>query len=631
MKLNLRAKFLWTFGSLTVLIVVALMSASYWIASRAVQHQANAVMEQTVTRTATALDAWIGGQQREAQLFSTIELFKAACRGQRREEAQARLTGYQKLSPVYENIFLADTNGVLFVDAIGGKSVGIDLRKHPVFAVNLQKALQGEQWMSQAQASPATGRPVCLITTPIYAEGKLLGIVGTPIELKAFSDSFVGGISLGKRGYIAIIDERGIALAHRNADQVLKLNIADYEWGRRALAQKTGIIEYTFLDGPRVSHLATSAKKGWLIFAVQPKSDIVENLRAIRTAAILLGVGSIALVLCAVWLLTGGLVRSLHLIAKCLNAGAEHTAATSSQVSSSSQTLAEGASEQAAALEETSSSLEEMASMTRRNAENSQRANELARQTRDAAEKGAADMKQMSAAMDAIRTSSDGIAKIIKTIDEIALQTNILALNAAVEAARVGEAGKGFAVVAEEVRNLAMRSAHAAKETSAKIESAIARTGQGVEVSAKVAKAFEEILARARQVDELTAEVATASQGQSQGISEVNLAFSQMEKVTQGQAAGSEESAAVAQELKAQAESMRNSVEELLHLVGGNTQAASAKAAASPEPASPSAPKPMERLIYVHGNGHNGDGASAPEFQLAPARDLRPEPPGRAG
>jgi hypothetical protein len=269
-----------------------------------------------------------------------------------------------------------------------------------------------------------------------------------------------------------------------------------------------------------------------------------------------------------------GIIRNtnttLSRVATSLDESASQVSSAASQVSSSSQSLAEGASEQAASLEETSSSLEEMSSMTRRNAENSQKANDLARETRGAADKGVTDMKDMTMAMEAIKVSSDDIAKIIKTIDEIAFQTNILALNAAVEAARAGEAGMGFAVVADEVRNLAQRSAQAAKETSAKIEGAIAKTTQGVAISSKVAKTLEEIVTRARQVDELVAEVATASREQSQGITQVNLAVGQMDKVTQSNAANAEESAAAAEELNAQAETMKDSVKQLLRLVGGN-------------------------------------------------------------
>jgi methyl-accepting chemotaxis protein len=264
--------------------------------------------------------------------------------------------------------------------------------------------------------------------------------------------------------------------------------------------------------------------------------------------------------------------RILQRLVGELNAGAEQTVSAAGHVSASSQSLAEGASEQAASLEETSSSLEEMSGMTKRNAENAQKANELAKQARNAAEKGAGDMQAMSTAMEAIKVSSDDIAKIIKTIDEIAFQTNILALNAAVEAARAGEAGMGFAVVADEVRNLAQRSAQAAKETTDKIEGAIGKTAQGVEISTKVGQALNEIVAKARQVDELVSEVASASREQTQGISQINTAVSQMDKVTQSNAASAEESAAAAEQLNAQAEIITQSVGELLKLVGGQQQ-----------------------------------------------------------
>jgi len=238
------------------------------------------------------------------------------------------------------------------------------------------------------------------------------------------------------------------------------------------------------------------------------------------------------------------------------------------QVSSSSQSLAEGSSEQAASIEETSASLEEMSSMTKRNADNSQQANNLAKQTRAAADKGVVDMQAMNLAMTEIKQSSDDVAKIIKTIDEIAFQTNILALNAAVEAARAGEAGMGFAVVADEVRNLAQRSAQAAKETALKIEGAISKTSQGVNLSTRVAEALNEIVAKARQMDELAAEVANASSEQSQGITQVNTAVGSMDKVTQGTAANAEECASAAEELNSQALAMKQTVGELLHLVG---------------------------------------------------------------
>ncbi len=290
-------------------------------------------------------------------------------------------------------------------------------------------------------------------------------------------------------------------------------------------------------------------------------------------AGILLGVGFSAFT-----------VRSInHVLGRVateLNAGADHTAAAASQVSASSQSLAEGASEQAASLEETSASLEEITSMTKRNAESAGQAKLLSNQTRQAAEAGAASMAEMREAMGAIKESSSSIAKIVKTIDEIAFQTNILALNAAVEAARAGEAGAGFAVVAEEVRSLAQRSAQSAKETATKIEDSVKRSEHGVQISARVAQSFEEIVVKARKVDELVAEIATASHEQNQGVGQVSTAVAQMDKVTQSGAANAEETASASEELSAQAQMMRESVGHLRHLVGGGAR----KTAAAEEP-----------------------------------------------
>jgi methyl-accepting chemotaxis protein len=293
-------------------------------------------------------------------------------------------------------------------------------------------------------------------------------------------------------------------------------------------------------------------------------------IASISGLVIVLGIGF-------AWLIVSGVSKVLSNVAESLNDGASQVASAASQVASASQTLADGSSRQAASLEETSSSLEEMSSMTKRNADNAQNAEDLAKQARAAADKGAEDMKAMGLAMEAIKASSDDIAKIIKTIDEIAFQTNILALNAAVEAARAGEAGMGFAVVADEVRSLAQRSALAAKETAGKIEGAIVKTGQGMEISTKVAQGLNEIVTKVREVDKLVAEVASASREQTQGIMQINTAITDMDKVTQSNAANAEESASAAEELNAQSATMKGSVEELLRLVGG-VRESSAKA-----------------------------------------------------
>ena len=303
------------------------------------------------------------------------------------------------------------------------------------------------------------------------------------------------------------------------------------------------------------------------------------------------------------------IVRPLTIAIQHLEAASHHATDAAGEISGSSHCLAEGAAEQAATLEETSASLEELSSMTKRNGDNAQKAYELARHTRAAADKGIGDMQSMSTAMSALKESSNDIAKIIKTIDEIAFQTNILALNAAVEAARAGESGMGFAVVAEEVRNLAQRSAQAAKETAVKIDGAISKTAQGVEISDKVAQTLGEILAKARGVDELAAEVANASNEQTQGILQINAAVGEMDKVTQSNAANAEQNAAAAEELNAQSILMKEAVGELTRLMGDSPKISTSLA--SPSKATPgrktslkNAPRTSSTAKSRNGNGH---------------------------
>jgi len=253
-------------------------------------------------------------------------------------------------------------------------------------------------------------------------------------------------------------------------------------------------------------------------------------------------------------------VENLDKALQHVAAGANQVGAASAQVSSDGHSLSKGASLQASSLEEISSSLQEMLSMIKQNAQNAREARGVAEQARSSADKGVESMNRMSSAIERIKTSSDATAKIVKTIDEIAFQTNLLALNAAVEAARAGDAGKGFAVVAEEVRNLAMRSAEAAKNTANLIEEAVRNSENGVSINAEVLKNFQDITGKANKVSQVIAEIAAASEQQDQGISQLNKAVEQLNHVTQQTAASAEESASAAEEMSSQSEEMRSIV-----------------------------------------------------------------------
>jgi methyl-accepting chemotaxis protein len=210
-----------------------------------------------------------------------------------------------------------------------------------------------------------------------------------------------------------------------------------------------------------------------------------------------------------------------------------------------SQNLSEAASAQASSLEETSSSLEEMTSMVKQTAGNATEANNLMTTGQLVIEKANVSMNELTESMKEIAVASEETQKIVKTIDEIAFQTNLLALNAAVEAARAGEAGSGFAVVAGEVRNLAMRAAEAAKNTSTLIENIVKRIKKGENLVGVTNESFKEITASSTKVVRLIGEIASASQEQSNGIDQINRAVADMNSLTQQNAAGAEELASI--------------------------------------------------------------------------------------
>ncbi len=257
--------------------------------------------------------------------------------------------------------------------------------------------------------------------------------------------------------------------------------------------------------------------------------------------------------------------------------GQQMQSATES-LAETSNSVAESASEQAAALANTSRSLEDMTALTQQSADNAEKVTELSRKSRQAAESGAGEMRHLATAMQDIQVAGKDIAKVIKTIDQIAFQTNILALNAAVEAARAGEAGQGFAVVADEVRSLAQRSASAAKDTAVMIEGAISKTALGAGISERAAQSLQQIVEHVRKVDELASAAATAAKDQSLGIQQLTQTMSQLDQGTQSNAAQAEEGASAAQELSAQAAVLEEAVAELMSLVEGKSAARRATA-----------------------------------------------------
>jgi methyl-accepting chemotaxis protein len=291
----------------------------------------------------------------------------------------------------------------------------------------------------------------------------------------------------------------------------------------------------------------------------------IRMAKILFAAALILGMG---LAVFLILTIRHGLIRPLSSIIGGLEVEAAGMADSSGALAETSGALSEGATDQAASLEESSSALEEMASMTRRNTDNAARTGKTTGQTLALIDEGAKAVENMSRAMGEISESAEKTGHIIKTIEEIAFQTNLLALNAAVEAARAGEAGKGFAVVADEVRNLAQRSAQAARDTAALIEGTMTRVRHGSEIAAALDSGFKEIETGAKEVGKLIGEIGSATDEQAQGVDQINTSVAQMDKVTQQNAANAESVAVSSAQINERAGRIHEHTGKLAKILG---------------------------------------------------------------
>ena len=264
----------------------------------------------------------------------------------------------------------------------------------------------------------------------------------------------------------------------------------------------------------------------------------------------------------------GKMTKPLSRIAYGVSEGGNQVSIASGKVAKASESLAQGAAAQSSGLEESSASLEEMASMIKVSSENAQQGLALTKEAIKIVGNVNQHMEQMIEAINEITRSSEQTSKIIKTIDEIAFQTNLLALNAAVEAARAGEAGAGFAVVANEVRNLAMRAAEAAKTTGTLIENTVKVVRRGKEITVGTKEAFAQNVVYADKMSTLIEEITEASREQTEGIDQVNISVAEIDRITQKTAASAEELATEARNTNSQAEKMKSHITDFINLVG---------------------------------------------------------------
>ena len=422
--------------------------------------------------------------------------------------------------------------------------------------------------------APSNGAPASFIASTIFNADMKIGVMVFQIPSGMIDKIMQEKSGMGESGETYLVGEDLLMRTNsRFAENTVLKQRVDTESARTALEGKTGFTLIPNYSGtPVLSAYTPVGLEGvnWAVLSEINEAEAFAPVYALKNWALIIGGIIAAIVATVLFLVTSQITRLLRSVIFNLTEGAEQVASASEQISSSSQSLAQGSSEQASSLEETSASMEEMASMTKQNSNNSKEAAQLASLCNLTAGSGNKSVNDMNVAMQAINDSSKKIGDIIKVIDGIAFQTNLLALNAAVEAARAGEHGKGFAVVAEEVRNLAQRSATAAKDTTVLIEDCVSKADSGTKLSEKCKEVLYGIVENVKKVNKLTGEISIASGEQTEGIDQVTKAINEMDNVTQNTAANAEETASASEELSAQAQNMLEQIKLLSAQVGSD-------------------------------------------------------------